>query len=189
ARVFSKSYFGHRSSGTHIMSSVYCSNSAASLLDCSYNSLSAITSCGDLNRAGVICLDACDDGNLRLSGSSAEYAGRVEICIESYWTSLCDQNWDLKDAQVACRELGYSPYGAMPTYGCYTEGQLSFGITSINCTGSENALLNCSHNNIERSNCSNGSIRLVDAAMRGISGWNIMKRKEMKTKDIRTFRT
>ena len=56
ARVFSKSYFGHRSSGTHIMSSVSCSNSAASLLDCSYNSVSAFASCGDLNRAGVICL-------------------------------------------------------------------------------------------------------------------------------------
>uniref|UniRef100_A0A1X7U110 Deleted in malignant brain tumors 1 protein n=1 Tax=Amphimedon queenslandica TaxID=400682 RepID=A0A1X7U110_AMPQE len=107
----------------------------------------------DLNRAGVICLDACDDGNLRLSGSNAEYAGRVEICIESIWTSLCDQNWDLRDAQVACRELGYSPYGAMPTYGCYTEGQLSFGITSINCTGSENALLNCSHSNPVLYNC------------------------------------
>ena len=54
--MFFRSYFGHSSSGTHIMSNVYCSNSAASLLDCSYNSLSAFTSCGDLNRAGVICL-------------------------------------------------------------------------------------------------------------------------------------
>ena len=40
-----------------------------------------------------------------------KYAGRVEICIETTWTPLCDQSWDFKDAQVVCKELGYSPYG------------------------------------------------------------------------------
>ena len=34
---------------------------------------------------------------------------------------------------------------AVPTYNCYTEGQLSFGITDIRCNGSENHLVNCSH--------------------------------------------
>ena len=101
----------------------------------------------------IIITDACTAGDVRLSGSTSEYAGRVEICIESTWTSLCDQSWDLRDAQVACRELGYSPYGAMPTNGCYTEGQLSFGITSLNCTGSEDCLLNCSHSNPVLYNC------------------------------------
>ena len=48
---------------------------------------------------------------MRLSGSTVKYAGRVEICIERRWTSLCDQSWDLKDAQVVCKQLGYSPYG------------------------------------------------------------------------------
>ena len=38
-------------------------------------------------------------------------SGRIEICIETTWTSLCDQSWDFKDAQVVCKELGYSPYG------------------------------------------------------------------------------
>ena len=35
--------------------------------------------------------------------------------------------------------------GAVPTYNCYTEGQLSFGITDIKCNGSESHLVNCSH--------------------------------------------
>ena len=35
--------------------------------------------------------------------------------------------------------------GAVPIYSCYTEGQLSFGITDIRCNGSENHLVNCSH--------------------------------------------
>ena len=98
-------------------------------------------------------IDKCDSGIIRLGGSGTESSGRVEVCIDSVWTSLCDQNWDLKDAQVACRDLGYSPFGAVPTYGCYTEGQLSFGITSINCTGYEEALMNCSHSNPVLYNC------------------------------------
>ena len=38
-------------------------------------------------------------------------------------------------------------------YGCYTESQLSFGITSLNCTGTESNLLNCSHSNPVLYNC------------------------------------
>ena len=43
--------------------------------------------------------------------------------------------------------------GAIPTYNCYTEGQLSFGITNLDCTGSENYILNCSHSNPVLYNC------------------------------------
>ena len=48
--------------------------------------------------------------------------------------------------------LTFTP-GAVHTYNCYTEGQLSFGITDINCTGSEEHLVNCSHNNAVLYNC------------------------------------
>ena len=104
-----------------------------------------------------------------MSGSTVKYAGRVEICRGIRWTVLCDQSWDFKDAQVVCKELGYSPYGitntclyieilvictgAVPTYNCYTEGQLPFGITDINCTGSEEHLVNCSHSKAASHNC------------------------------------
>ena len=106
---------------------------------------------------------------MRLNGSPVKNSGRIEICIETTWTSLCDQSLDFKDAQVVCKELGYSPYGitnkfyahcnvnifigAVPTYNCYAEGQLSFGITDIHCTGSEEHLINCSHSNAVLYNC------------------------------------
>lgn len=43
--------------------------------------------------------------------------------------------------------------GALPEYGCFTESQLSFGITDLNCTGSEENILNCSHSNASLHNC------------------------------------
>ena len=101
----------------------------------------------------LACTGACTEGAIKLSGSSVEHAGRIEICMEGIQTILCDDSWDIKDAQVACRELGYPPYGAVPTYNCYTDSQLSFGITHINCTGNEEHLVNCSHSNASLYNC------------------------------------
>ena len=37
--------------------------------------------------------------------------GRLEICIEGNWGTVCDDDWIQANAQVACRQLGYSPDG------------------------------------------------------------------------------
>ena len=42
-------------------------------------------------------------------------SGRVEICIESTWTTICDKFWDNKEASVVCRQLEFSPYGTLCT--------------------------------------------------------------------------
>uniref|UniRef100_A0A1X7TQF9 SRCR domain-containing protein n=2 Tax=Amphimedon queenslandica TaxID=400682 RepID=A0A1X7TQF9_AMPQE len=177
------SYYGH-GKAPFVMGDMYCSSSRSSLLDCdhyfaSYNTLY----CGITNAASVVCLESCNDGDVRLSGSSVTYAGRVELCVERTWTTLCDQTWDFNDAAVTCRQLGYSSYGAIPTYNCYTERQLSFGITNLGCNGSEEHILNCSYSNpvlynclshndaglicqtsAQQSNCTDGEVRLVDGS-------------------------
>ena len=37
--------------------------------------------------------------------------GRVEVCVEGRYNSICDDVWDYEDASVVCRQLGFSPYG------------------------------------------------------------------------------
>ena len=60
-----------------------------------------------------ICVDFCSNGEVRLIGPSSAFAGRVEICIGSMWTTLCGDFWDSQDASVLCSQLGYSPYGML----------------------------------------------------------------------------
>ena len=53
----------------------------------------------------------CTDGQLRLGGTSTPRQGRVEMCYEGQWGTVCDDLWGTNDAKVACRQLGHSSYG------------------------------------------------------------------------------
>ena len=50
----------------------------------------------------------CSNGDIQLSQGSQ---GIIEICIDGYWGTICDNQWDNIDASVVCQQLGHSYHG------------------------------------------------------------------------------
>ena len=60
----------------------------------------------------------CVEGEVRLSGASYDFEGRVEVCIEGVWGTVCDDSWDDLDATVVCRQLPYALAEGKCVCGC-----------------------------------------------------------------------
>lgn len=54
---------------------------------------------------------SCDDGDVRLVGGSTQYEGRVEVCINRAWGTICGSSWDISDSNIVCRQLGHMDLG------------------------------------------------------------------------------
>ena len=90
---------------------------------------------------------------VRLVGGPDSATGRVEIYYNGTWGTICDYNWDIDDAHVVCRQLGYryalNAYG----YARYGQGPGPISLSGVNCLGSESSLLLCRHSGVGSHNC------------------------------------
>ena len=53
----------------------------------------------------------CTTGQIQLVSGNIANEGRVEICMNNVWGTVCDDSWGSTDAAVVCRQLGYSSQG------------------------------------------------------------------------------
>ena len=82
---------------------------------------------------------------LRLADGLRQDEGRVEIFHDGYWGTVCDDYWDIKDAQVVCRELGYQDAVAAPMRALFGEGNGHIWLSDVHCLGNESSIEDCEH--------------------------------------------
>ena len=59
----------------------------------------------------LFLIDICERGQVHLAGSGYSTIGRIEVCMDGTWGTVCSDSFDQNDANVICAHLGYSQYG------------------------------------------------------------------------------
>ncbi|XP_030851625.1 deleted in malignant brain tumors 1 protein-like [Strongylocentrotus purpuratus] len=135
-------------SGPILLTRLACKGTEDNLADCAHAGIGNYTSCGHARDAGVICYSG-----VRLVGGSNDAEGRVEVMHNGSWGTICDDSWDLRDARVVCRMLGFD--GALDAPGSARFGQGSGDILldDVWCSGTEENLAECPHRGVGVHNC------------------------------------
>ncbi|XP_074710544.1 uncharacterized protein LOC141937033 [Strix uralensis] len=132
-------HFG-RETGPVWRDSFHCDGTEAHLQQCPVTTLGA-SPCSQGNTAAVIC--SGDFGSLRLVGGGSRCDGQVEIFQDGVWGRVLDDQWDVQEASVVCRQLQCGEAGTAYNPPKPERGTGLVGLRGVRCTGHEANLSLC----------------------------------------------
>eukprot|EP00058_Branchiostoma_floridae_P016425 XP_002601913.1 hypothetical protein BRAFLDRAFT_86397 [Branchiostoma floridae] len=84
--------------------------------------------------------------DIELEDGSLPHEGRVEVEYDWSWGTVCDDGFDMNDAHVICRQLGYKSAEEVRSQAAFGEGSGKIVLDDLACEGSETNIEDCSHN-------------------------------------------
>ncbi|XP_037767370.1 scavenger receptor cysteine-rich type 1 protein M130 isoform X1 [Chelonia mydas] len=82
---------------------------------------------------------------LRLADGGSPCAGRVEVKHNNQWGTVCDDRWDMEDAEVVCKQLGCGSAVSAHVWAHFGQGSGPTWLIVVDCDGDESALWDCKH--------------------------------------------
>ncbi|XP_069462673.1 scavenger receptor cysteine-rich type 1 protein M130-like isoform X3 [Ambystoma mexicanum] len=146
--VYRKAKFG-QGTGPIWLDDVHCTGLESSLAECRTKPW-GISNCKHMEDAGLVC---SDQNSVRLVGGQDRCSGRIEIFHGSQWGTVCDDEWDLRDATVACRQLGCGAPLSVYRKAKFGQGTGPIWLDDVHCTGLESSLAECRTKPWGISNC------------------------------------
>uniref|UniRef100_A0A8C3BXC5 Neurotrypsin n=1 Tax=Cairina moschata TaxID=8855 RepID=A0A8C3BXC5_CAIMO len=98
----------------------------------------------------------CNQGKsvpLRLVGGKESFEGRVEVYHDGKWGTICDDQWDDRDAEVVCRQLGLSGNPKALSWAHFGQGSGPILLDEVECSGNELSLDQCKKSDWGQQNC------------------------------------
>ncbi|XP_041472113.1 deleted in malignant brain tumors 1 protein-like isoform X3 [Lytechinus variegatus] len=159
-------------SGPIQLDDVTCSGNEENILDCSHRGIGQ-HNCGHSEDAGVVCTQ---QEVVRLVNGNNEAEGRVEINVNGEWGTICDDGWDLDNANVICRMLDFEGALSAPGSAQFGQGSGPIQLDDVSCSGNEETILDCSHRPIGEHNCGHsedaGVVCIPQEVVRLVNGNN-----------------
>ena len=90
---------------------------------------------------------------IRLVGSEDNFEGRVEVYYQGEWGTVCDDEWDMTDADVVCKQLGFVGAREAVNEASFGEGIGRILLDDVGCTGDETRLQDCQNRGWGEENC------------------------------------
>ncbi|XP_038068830.1 deleted in malignant brain tumors 1 protein-like [Patiria miniata] len=122
-----------------VMNRVACTGTERRLADCPFVCTGS-QQCNSSTVAGVVCKPRSDV--VRLVGGSRT-SGRVEIYRGGSWGTICDTNWNVTDAGIVCRQLGFSDALEAKSAAHFGQGSGPVHMDGVACEGSEEKITDC----------------------------------------------
>ena len=98
----------------------------------------------------------CFAAHVRLTGGKNTSEGRVEVYHNGTWGAVCDDGWDIDDAGVVCKQLGFP--GVAHAFGdaYFGLGDGTIWLMNLICTKNNSDLSTCSHDGWSPHKCTHG---------------------------------
>lgn len=93
---------------------------------------------------------------VRLVNGTSQNEGRVEVYHNGRWGTVCDDGWNITNANVVCRQLGLPPASSAPGNARFGQGWGPIYMDDVRCYGWERSLAQCYFRGWGVHNCAHG---------------------------------